>query len=74
MSERVRESYMISTFAGTTKWDACTVPSSWEARSVTAVRVGFVRCDYCGRTQERPNDGGCVGCGATRFKPEVHHG
>lgn len=31
---------------------------------VVAVRVGYVKCEYCSRSQERPQNGSCAGCGA----------
>lgn len=32
--------------------------------SPVAIRVGFVKCNYCASSQERPRDGRCVNCGA----------
>ena len=31
----------------------------------------WARCDYCGRTQEFPKDGGCVGCAAALPPPQA---
>lgn len=46
-------------------WATCSVATStWaNAHRPVAVRVGFVKCEYCSTSQKRPDDGRCCACG-----------
>jgi hypothetical protein len=32
----------------------------------------MTRCAYCGRSQQRPDDGGCISCGAPLPADDMH--
>lgn len=46
-------------------WATCSgTTSRWvDAERPVAVRVGFVKCEYCATSQKRPDDGRCCACG-----------
>lgn len=51
----------------------CSVPNGYgyERRPI-AVRVGYVLCEYCATSQERPPNGRCCACGGPT--PHVDEG